>query len=430
MAKKKPSPLKINPEDEQLLSDNTSATSSRRSSAGGGLAYLASRRNSLSPKLLQKCELEKRQKKSTSQRRQSNFLELPVLEFGKNSPRKHRVGSLPARSYHGNHPHHHHGDSSDTDDEDDSEINVDATALMYRLRNFNIKDNRVVNEGDEVLPRNSRRFIKSNPSTRNSSRNSPISSSCCNSNNSMESIYSEISDTTSGDFFFGSEENRYRVVMLGHSGVGKSALVNQFMTSEYISTYDASLDDEFGERTISVQLDGQESELVFIDHPCSEMSPENSLATYNPHCCIIVYSITDRHSYAVAEEILRYLWQVETSSKAVILVGNKCDLERAREVQVHEGKTLATTYSAKFIETSPGLQHNVDELLVGSLKQCRLRHSFHDNQRRKQRKSLKHKRKRNIFSIHELAWELLRKLVQAEDLLIKKSKSCQNLHVL
>lgn len=131
----------------------------------------------------------------------------------------------------------------------------------------------------------------------------------------MESIYSEISDTTSGDFFFGSEENRYRVVMLGHSGVGKSALVNQFMTSEYISTYDASLgeglcgwsvvclflifsmgfyaksrlllgldevtvankkffsiDDEFGERTISVQLDGQESELVFIDHPCSEMS--------------------------------------------------------------------------------------------------------------------------------------------------------------
>lgn len=135
----------------------------------------------------------------------------------------------------------------------------------------------------------------------------------------------------------------------------------------------------------------------------------------------------------------------------MILVGNKCDLERAREVQVHggffliaiklpinhqfkfkcaEGKTLATTYSAKFIETSPGLQHNVDELLVGSLKQCRLRHSFHDNQRRKQRKSLKHKRKRNIFSIHELAWELLRKLVQAEDLLIKKSKSCQNLHVL
>lgn len=35
--------------------------------------------------------------------------------------------------------------------------------------------------------------------------------------------------------------SRYRIVMLGDSGVGKTALVNQFMTSEYMHTYDASL---------------------------------------------------------------------------------------------------------------------------------------------------------------------------------------------
>lgn len=29
--------------------------------------------------------------------------------------------------------------------------------------------------------------------------------------------------------------------MLGDAGVGKTALVNQFMTSEYMHTYDASL---------------------------------------------------------------------------------------------------------------------------------------------------------------------------------------------
>ena len=50
------------------------------------------------------------------------------------------------------------------------------------------------------------------------------------------------------------------------------ALVNQFMTSEYMHTYDASLDDEFGEKTVSILLDGEESEMIFIDHPASEMS--------------------------------------------------------------------------------------------------------------------------------------------------------------
>ena len=38
-----------------------------------------------------------------------------------------------------------------------------------------------------------------------------------------------------------------------------------------------------------------------------------------------------------------------------------------------EGKSLARSYDAKFIETSAGLKHNVDELLVGVLKQIMLR---------------------------------------------------------
>ena len=49
------------------------------------------------------------------------------------------------------------------------------------------------------------------------------------------------------------------------------------------------------------------------------------------------------------------------------------DLERSRQVTAEEGKDLANCYDAKFIETSAGLEHNVDELLVGVLKQILLR---------------------------------------------------------
>ena len=54
-------------------------------------------------------------------------------------------------------------------------------------------------------------------------------------------------------------------------------------------------------------------------------------------------------------------------------MGNKVDLERSRQVTAEEGKDLANCYDAKFIETSAGLEHNVDELLVGVLKQILLR---------------------------------------------------------
>ena len=112
------------------------------------------------------------------------------------------------------------------------------------------------------------------------------------------------------------ESPRFRVCMMGESQVGKTSLVSQFLTSDFLNTYDASLgktplsvtpeiinliwkspwasegnmslvneifsilwlvtifywDDEYGEKSVSVSLDGQEAELRFIDHPSNEMS--------------------------------------------------------------------------------------------------------------------------------------------------------------
>lgn len=101
-----------------------------------------------------------------------------------------------------------------------------------------------------------------------------------------------------------------------------------------------------------------------------QLQVENSLSTYEPHACVVVYSVVQRSSFHVAEEILNYLWRENISKeKAVILVGNKADLARSRVISTSDGKQLAQSRDAKFIETSSGIQHNVDELLVGVLKQ-------------------------------------------------------------
>lgn len=67
-----------------------------------------------------------------------------------------------------------------------------------------------------------------------SGERSPFEGSCCGSG------YHTVDSSP-----LGSPEElevpKYRVVLLGDSGVGKTALVSQFMTSEYMNTYDASL---------------------------------------------------------------------------------------------------------------------------------------------------------------------------------------------
>lgn len=253
-----------------------------------------------------------------------------------------------------------------------------------------------------------------------SGERSPFEGSCC----SGQGVGADSTESEEME-----EISKYRVVLLGDSGVGKTALVSQFMTSEYINTYDASLDDEFGEKTVSILLDGEESEMVFIDHPHVEMSVENSLSTYEPHACIVVYSTVSRTSFQVAEEILNYLWREHyTQERSVIVVGNKSDLARSRTITANEGKQLATSRECKFIETSSGIQHNVDELLVGVLKQIRLRES-------RDKKLKRQSSKRKILSkLHgsktALSLNLAREILNKMCLNDSKSKSCENLHVL
>lgn len=64
-----------------------------------------------------------------------------------------------------------------------------------------------------------------------SGERSPFEGSCCSGQGA-------VCDSTESE---AEEVSKYRVVLLGDSGVGKTALVSQFMTSEYMNTYDASL---------------------------------------------------------------------------------------------------------------------------------------------------------------------------------------------
>lgn len=87
----------------------------------------------------------------------------------------------------------------------------------------------------------------------------------------------------------------------------------------------------------------------------------------------MVYSVVDRKSFKAAERVLHYLRDNDCLlTRGAILVANKTDLERQREVPVQLGKKLAREINCKFIETSSGIDHNVDELLVGIVAQVKL----------------------------------------------------------
>ncbi|XP_022597893.1 GTP-binding protein REM 1 [Seriola dumerili] len=218
----------------------------------------------------------------------------------------------------------------------------------------------------------------------------------------------------------------YRVVLLGDHGVGKTSLAGIFAG---ITEKDEQPGEDTYERTLTV--DGEETTLIVMDtwendKLADSSSQDECLKVGSAY--VIVYSVTDRSTFDSAAELritLRRTRQAE--NLPIILVGNKSDLVRSREVAVEEGRACAVVFDCKFIETSASLQHNVTELFEGVVRQIRLRR---DGSEAIQRRRSIYKRKE---SLTQKARRFLDRLVARKNqrMAVKvRSKSCHDLAVL
>lgn len=218
---------------------------------------------------------------------------------------------------------------------------------FQRVRSFKLTSKGLVNHGD---------------SFRNRERNKLSTSSGSFKRNKRQRLPSETSIDTDSS---GSYTNEYyRIAILGAHSVGKTALMNQFSTSEYIGGQDAT--DNSVSMNVSVLLDGEESSLEFWDARVDEDVGESFFDAF-----IFVFSVDDVETFERAEEAMRRLRHDLGSDRPIVLVANKIDLVRNRKVTSEEAKQVANQHDAKYVETSVTLHHHVDELLVGIIRQIR-----------------------------------------------------------
>lgn len=181
------------------------------------------------------------------------------------------------------------------------------------------------------------------------------------------------------------------------------------------------------ERTLSV--DGEDTTLVVMDTWEAEKLDESwcqESCLQAGSAYVIVYSIADRSSFESASELRIQLRRTHQANHVpIILVGNKADLARCREVSVEEGRACAVVFDCKFIETSATLQHNVTELFEGVVRQLRLRRQDNaapETPSPRRRASLGQRARR--FLARLTARSARRRALKA------RSKSCHNLAVL
>lgn len=87
----------------------------------------------------------------------------------------------------------------------------------------------------------------------------------------------------------------------------------------------------------------------------------------------MTYDITDRESFSAVENWMNEVEKHASDNISRILVGNKSDMEDARQVSFDEGKELAEHYNVRFLETSAKDCKNVEEAFTMMTREVKSR---------------------------------------------------------
>jgi Ras-related protein Rab-7A len=157
-----------------------------------------------------------------------------------------------------------------------------------------------------------------------------------------------------------------KIIILGDSGVGKTAILHKFVSGQFIEQHKATIGADFSTKEITV-----EDKLVTLqmwDTAGQERFASLGHAFYRgADACILVYDITNEQSFkSIGQWRSNFLDNAspeDAKNFPFLLLGNKLDLNDKRVVSTTDGQRLASQHNMEFSETSAFNGNNVDKAI-------------------------------------------------------------------
>lgn len=154
---------------------------------------------------------------------------------------------------------------------------------------------------------------------------------------------------------------KYKLVVLGAAGVGKSSLIIQFVKQIFWEEYDPTVEDAY---QTTLNLDGESIEVEILDTAGQEaFSMMRDDYIRNGEGFLLTYSLRRKDSFLDIPTLHRQIQRVKnTDQTPCVLVETMCDLAHSdkEEVTEGEGDTLAAQLQVPFVRTSAKHRINVD----------------------------------------------------------------------
>jgi len=164
-----------------------------------------------------------------------------------------------------------------------------------------------------------------------------------------------------------------KIALMGFRGVGKTSLATQFVEGQFNEQYSPTIEHTFCK---TLKVSDEEYQLQLIDTAGQDelsIVPQNYSMNIDGY--ILVYSLTSTKSFEIVERIHSMLEdKIGSAIFPVILVANKSDLTRSRQVSEEAGQRLAEKWKGTYIETSAKSKENTARIfttLLSSVEKSR-----------------------------------------------------------
>lgn len=168
------------------------------------------------------------------------------------------------------------------------------------------------------------------------------------------------------------KSNRHRVIMLGASKVGKTALVQQFLFDHFVADYKPTVDEM---HRVDFEADDVLLTLDLLDSAGDDQFPVmRELSIKTAEAFVIVFSLTDARSFREAFRLRDLVVTLkENSTPPIVVVGNKSDLTSERQVcHATAETTVNLDWGHVYLESSAKLGTNIVLIFTELFKQAQI----------------------------------------------------------
>ena len=147
------------------------------------------------------------------------------------------------------------------------------------------------------------------------------------------------------------EELKYKLIVIGNELVGKTSIINRFKSNQFNAIYEPTVGLEF--QSIPILIDDQSVNLLLYDmsghQKFRSLIP---LYTIDANIILLIYDISKYESFNNIDKWYSSLNNLNKKEIIFAVVGNKCDLDYNRKVQIEEAQKYANEHSCIFQEAS------------------------------------------------------------------------------